>query len=395
MGKICIISDIHSNIHSLRKFLKYIEEKYDIDYILNLGDFIQDGPNPCEVFDIVMNDKRFINIMGNKEYELINYNHDDCLFFDEEESHELWTIEKLGKSRINRIKKLPLSKSIELFGRKFFMIHSNCEHLDSFGGNSLTTIITENSIEKFSKKEQTLNINSHDYLLIADNHLECLETHENYKIIKPGAISSLNNNTIKFVVIDINKGEESIYFKNLKHDAYEVVEQCINDNVPDPYSNIYTNKIKKEICDVSISSKYDADIIPIDWSFFPLIVEKLIKESDVIQLSCLNNELEVISEIRSKLNVLEEEETETNSNHNQIFFKVKKDKNIVNLLTSDFSDKNKLKWFSIYFYKENDVDPYFICEHNGYEIRINNLNKIDIDFIKNMCNNETITIDFY
>lgn len=92
MGQICIISDIHSNIHSLRKFLNYIEDKHNIDYILNLGDFIQDGPNPCEVFDIVMNDK------------------------------------------------------------KFFMIHSNYEHSDSFGCDSLTTVITKNSIENFSKK---------------------------------------------------------------------------------------------------------------------------------------------------------------------------------------------------------------------------------------------------
>lgn len=152
MGQVCIIYDIHSNIHSLRKILNYIEDKHNIDYILNLGDFIQDGLNPCEVFDIVMNDKRFINIMGNKEYELINYNHDDCLFFDEEESHELWTIEKLGKSRINRIKKLPLANSIELFDKKFFMIHSNYEHSDYFGCDSLTTVITENSIENFSKK---------------------------------------------------------------------------------------------------------------------------------------------------------------------------------------------------------------------------------------------------
>ena len=139
------------------------------------------------------------------------------------------------------------------------MIHSNYEYEDSFSGDSLITVITEKALKDFSTKEQILNINSNDYLLIADNHLECLESHNGYKIIKPGAISALNNNTIKFVVIDIGEDKEMIEFKSLKHDAYEVVKECIHNDVPDPYCDIYTNKIKKEIYDVIhlISSEMD------------------------------------------------------------------------------------------------------------------------------------------
>ncbi|HAG43722.1 MAG TPA: phosphodiesterase, partial [Clostridium sp.] len=64
--KVIVVADIHANIHALNVFLDYLKnENEDIKYILNLGDFIQEGPNPAEVFDIVMNDKRFINILGN------------------------------------------------------------------------------------------------------------------------------------------------------------------------------------------------------------------------------------------------------------------------------------------------------------------------------------------
>lgn len=393
MGKICVVSDIHSNIHSLKKFLKYLDENYNIDYILNLGDFLQDGPNPCEVFDLVMNDKRFINIMGNKEYELININFNKDLYIDEEESHVLWTLEKLGSDRIEKIKKLPLYKSIEIFDKKFFMIHANYEYADSFSGDGLVTVITEKALKEFSTKEQILNINSHDYLLIADNHLECLESHGGYKIIKPGAISSLNNNTIKFVVIDTCKNNETIEFKSLKHDAYEVVKECIRNDVPDPYWDIYTNKIKKETYDVCISPKYDPSIIPIDWSFFPFIIKKWIKNSEFIELSCLNNEITQIDEIRLKLNVVEENKIKNDLK--QIRFKLKVDNKLINFLTNDFLNKNKLKWLNLYFYLKSTKDIYFICEHNGYEIRLINLNQDDVNYLKSIIDNKTVSIDFY
>lgn len=67
MERIAIITDIHSNIHALKAFMNYIDTECSVSQILNLGDFIQIGPNPTEVFDVVMNDSRFVNIMGNSE----------------------------------------------------------------------------------------------------------------------------------------------------------------------------------------------------------------------------------------------------------------------------------------------------------------------------------------
>lgn len=72
MERIAVVADIHANIHALQVFLNYIDKECKVTKILNVGDFLQIGPNPVEVFDIVMNDKRFINIMGNNEYVLFN-----------------------------------------------------------------------------------------------------------------------------------------------------------------------------------------------------------------------------------------------------------------------------------------------------------------------------------
>ena len=55
--KIAIISDLHANLAALDTFINYIN-KEQIQLVLNLGDFISNGPNPCEVFDIIIEDKR-------------------------------------------------------------------------------------------------------------------------------------------------------------------------------------------------------------------------------------------------------------------------------------------------------------------------------------------------
>jgi len=67
MKKIAVISDIHANKYALAQFLHYIDKNFPVDKILNLGDFLHIGPHPKEVTEIVLNDKRFVNIVGNNE----------------------------------------------------------------------------------------------------------------------------------------------------------------------------------------------------------------------------------------------------------------------------------------------------------------------------------------
>ena len=72
VSRVAVISDIHANIHALEVFMNYLNARPEIEVVLNLGDFLQLGPNPAEVFDVVAEDKRFINILGNNEIELMS-----------------------------------------------------------------------------------------------------------------------------------------------------------------------------------------------------------------------------------------------------------------------------------------------------------------------------------
>ena len=66
MKKIAVVSDIHANKYALNVFMEFIN-KEKITTILNLGDFVQIGPNPFEVSNVILNDNRFVNVLGNNE----------------------------------------------------------------------------------------------------------------------------------------------------------------------------------------------------------------------------------------------------------------------------------------------------------------------------------------
>lgn len=85
--KIAIVADIHANKYALCKFLKYIDNE-DIKCILNIGDFVQIGPNPYEVSFKVLNDIRFVNILGNNETSLFEIDETNP---NDEIAHRLWT----------------------------------------------------------------------------------------------------------------------------------------------------------------------------------------------------------------------------------------------------------------------------------------------------------------
>ncbi len=60
--KIAVVADIHANKYALDIFFKYINNE-NIKCVLNLGDFVQIGPNPYEVSTKVIDDEIYWEIM--------------------------------------------------------------------------------------------------------------------------------------------------------------------------------------------------------------------------------------------------------------------------------------------------------------------------------------------
>ena len=121
--KLAVIADIHANKYALESFLQYNEENFQADKILNLGDFVSIGPHPKEVIQLVYNDKRFENIIGNNEIILLGKRKNE--WRRPSQPHHEWIANQIGYDLLKTIEKTPTSKYLDINGKKLLMLHSH------------------------------------------------------------------------------------------------------------------------------------------------------------------------------------------------------------------------------------------------------------------------------
>ena len=218
--KIAIVADIHANKYALYNFLKYIDNK-NINCVLNLGDFVQIGPNPYEVSTTVLNDIRFVNILGNNELSLFEI---DETRSDNEIKHRLWTRLQM-KENFGKIKLIPKTKIITKNDIKILMIHSRENDIKGM------PLIYTDSMDAFVKDYENFDT---DIVVFGHTH-EKLYIENNDKIfINPGSLGCSKNGTIDFAVLNIdNKQNINCTFESLEYDKTKLIEDYYNNNVPD------------------------------------------------------------------------------------------------------------------------------------------------------------------
>ncbi len=222
MERIAVVADIHANIHALQVFMDHISKECEVSKILNVGDFLQIGPNPVEVFDIVMNDKRFINIMGNNEHVL--FNRELMKFPKEEVEHQDWVIHKLGEERMDKLEKLPFKRIINIKNKKILMLHSRRNSIIEF-----PLLYEKKSLEEFIDDYDE----DVDYVLIGHTHLPLYATNWSLKnILNPGAFGCGKDGIVKFIIMEIDNELVNITYKQLRYDKQKVVDDFKRNNVP-------------------------------------------------------------------------------------------------------------------------------------------------------------------
>lgn len=222
MERIAVVADIHANIHALQVFMDHINKECEVSKILNVGDFLQIGPNAVEVFDIVMNDKRFINIMGNNEHVL--FNRKLMEFPKDEVEHQDWVINQLGKERMDKLEKLPFKRIINIKNKKILMLHTRINSIIEF-----PLLYEKKSLEEFIDDYDE----DVDYVLIGHTHLPLYATNWSLKnILNPGAFGCGKDGIVKFIIMEIDNELVNITYKQLKYDKQKVIDDFKRNNVP-------------------------------------------------------------------------------------------------------------------------------------------------------------------
>lgn len=220
MKKIAVVADIHANRYALEEFMKYIN-KENIEIILNMGDFVQIGPNPFEVSEIILKDKRFINILGNNEISLFNIDNKEK---KEEINHRKWTKQQLHKN-FETIKSIPQKRIINIDGKNILMIHSRKNNI-----TDMPLIYTEN-IDKFTND---YNEFESDIVLFGHTHEKLYIEHNNKLFINPGSLGCSKVGTVDFAILEMNNRQISnCIFKSLEYDKSKLIKDYSENLVPD------------------------------------------------------------------------------------------------------------------------------------------------------------------
>lgn len=220
--KIIVFADAHANKNAVEYLYSYAE-KEKINKILNLGDMVQIGPLPKETIDIIRADNRTISIIGNNETILFEILNEDSI--SKEQAHQMWTIEELGKERIQYLRSLPEERYLQIADKKAIMIHSRkCD-------NKEMPLIYSKSIEEFVKDYE---FSGADIILFGHSHEQLYIEHDSKIYLNPGSLGCSKTSSIKFAIIVINENNNiQIEFKNEKYDNTRTIEEYKNKNVPD------------------------------------------------------------------------------------------------------------------------------------------------------------------
>ena len=223
--KIAIVSDIHANKYALSSFLQYLEDYFEADKILNLGDFVSIGPHPKEVVQTVLSDGRFVNIIGNNELILLGQRRNE--WFRGTEPHRDWMVNQLGKELIDQIKEIPTSQILNIQNRKLLMLHSHFYDIPNRSIQDNTLLYQGKSLNEF--------INDYpkdvEIVLLGHSHEQLYLATQGKIIINPGSLSITKKPQISFCLFEINDQKMNLNFKNINYDVSNLKNDYIERDV--------------------------------------------------------------------------------------------------------------------------------------------------------------------
>ncbi|MFX0059519.1 MAG: metallophosphoesterase family protein [Candidatus Hodarchaeota archaeon] len=216
--KFAIISDIHANFYALNSFLQFIEKNFKVDKILNLGDFVHIGPHPKEVTETILNDNRFVNIIGNNEMIVLGKRKSE--WHQGIELHREWTINQLGEDLIKQIEIIPTFMTLNVNDKKLLLLHSHFYDVPDRSIQDNILLYKGKSLDEF--------INDYpkdaDIVFIGHTHEQLYLNTKHKIIINPGSLSITKKPNISFCLMEIEGQKMNIMFKNIPYDVSNLKE---------------------------------------------------------------------------------------------------------------------------------------------------------------------------
>ena len=220
--KIGIISDLHSNIDSLKTVFEEFKRER-IDKIICVGDVIGIGPYSKECVDfIIKNKEMFISIIrGNHENYLIRgcpKNVHNRLLSDNEREMHSWNHKQLGERQIEFIRSWNDRAELLINNVRIIVEHYPMNSEGKF--KEFYKIPTLEQIHELCKEKEC------DVFIFGHTHEDIYYEDENKKYINPGSLGCpIKNGAANFGILEIENN--TIKYKQCmkKYNVDKVIEE--------------------------------------------------------------------------------------------------------------------------------------------------------------------------
>ncbi len=208
--KYAIISDIHSNLESMKTFLKLLP-KLQIEKIICLGDIIGYNPNPNECIQIISKFNNLEIIRGNHDKAIIENNYYD--FSDYAKKAIKWTAKNINQPSLNFLNNI--IKGPKIIDDLFAICHGSALDEDNY---LFMPFHTKGDFYWLSKKNLKILFFGHTHYqgIFCMNKKKKIEVliddvlqidPDCYYLINPGSIGQPRDNDPRasFIVFDSDK----------------------------------------------------------------------------------------------------------------------------------------------------------------------------------------------
>lgn len=197
--KIAVLSDIHGQSNALKSVIEDMS-KFQVDEVIILGDVVIKGPEPQEVYDLLVNLNPSIWIKGNTE-DFFNQIDDDFVPESEIEkrlySEFLYTLENLSIDAINHLKSLPEEAYMDVEQTRLLCVHGSDQQIHDQVGIMMPEIELKAMFQRVDA----------DLILCGHTHWPYLASFDGKTVINPGSIGLPKDDLgASYVILEVENG---------------------------------------------------------------------------------------------------------------------------------------------------------------------------------------------
>jgi len=203
LGKIAVISDIHSNIYAFESVLQDIQKRKNIDEIICLGDVVGYYPYPNECIDLVKENCSLV-LLGNHDAGVIQSEPQFC-FNSTAWEMIVYTQKNITKINYDWLTSLPRKRVLEKNKKKMYLVHgSPFSTFDYFHANSKESYIP--MLEEAYEKIKT------NFLMVGHTHMPAIVKTKKITLVNPGSVGQPRHGVpgADYAIVDLSSSKATL-----------------------------------------------------------------------------------------------------------------------------------------------------------------------------------------